>query len=89
MSNRQAGAIKPWTWGDLIKAREQEEGGLELVKIIEHAEHTRKFYLLGGKPKLTNDGYLGKIMADGGFWQQHMGGCLTIFYPPGKTEKNY
>ena len=45
--------------------------------------------LPGSKPKLTNDSYLGDIMADGGFWQQDMGGMLAIFYSLGKRDKDY
>jgi hypothetical protein len=78
------------TWGDLIRAREIDESTLELIEIIEHAEHTREDSIIGGQVTLTNDDmFLGRLMADGGFWQQDAMGLLTIFYPPGKSEKDY
>ena len=74
------------TWGDLIEARKTNKSTLRLIKIIEHAEHTRTAGIGSGIP--VGDAF-DKIMADGGFWQEDMGGLMTIFFPPGKSAKDY
>jgi hypothetical protein len=77
-------------WGDLIRATRIDDSNLRLVKILEHAQHTEGSYVMGGDlGSLGKARFLQKIMDDGGYCEQLMGGYLTIFYPPGKQQGDY
>lgn len=89
-------------WGDLIKGKLIDQHNLEIMEVLEHCEHTDNMSIIGAAPSASDNRQttpqppslhknpnLKKIMADGGFWQQDMGGILTIFYPPGKHPEDY
>jgi hypothetical protein len=87
------------TWGDCIRAEWVDEKTIRLLELVEHSEHTRVIYLRNLPVDRTSDNDMSAnthlqsimkiIMDDGGFWQLEMGGLLTVFYPPGKSEQDY
>lgn len=69
-------------WGDLIKAHNTGDDDLELIEVVEHAEHTHDDgSIISGKGLVGP--LMDAIMAAGGFWANDMMSGINIFIPPG------